>query len=363
MYFKKIGLFFLALVIIFTLGACQAQQPQGGQGASNNNQPAKGNGTLINGSGSTFVYPLIDKARAGYEQKAGIRVNYKGTGSGAGIQQLIAKTVEFGASDAPMKEDEIQKAGGNVLHIPVTLGGVAISYNLEGVQDLKLTGEVLAEIYTGKITKWNDKKIADLNPGVQLPDLLIAPVYRSEGSGTTFIFTSYLNAAAPNIWTKEKVDKNIDMAANKNAIGAKGNAGVAAQIQNTKGAIGYVELAYVIQNNMTAASIQNKDGQFVKPTLASVTAAAVGAAQSFAKDMKSSLVNQPGKDSYPIVGTTWALVYEQSPLDATKTKQVVDFLKYLVTDGQQYAEALGYAPLPKEIQDLDLKELDKVKVK
>ncbi|WP_339060026.1 phosphate ABC transporter substrate-binding protein PstS [Tepidibacillus marianensis] len=361
MNFKKLGLFFLAFVIIFTLGACQAQQPQGGQGTSTN-QPSKA-GTLLNGAGSSFVHPLVEKAKGGYEQKSGVKINYQPIGSGGGIKQLTEKTVDFAASDAPMKQDEIQKAGGNVLHIPVTLGGVAITYNLEGVKDLKLTSDVIAEIYTGKITKWNDKKITDLNPGVTLPDTTIAPVYRSEGSGTTYIFTSYMNAAVPSIWTDKMVDKNMVMDNVTSAISAKGNAGVAAQIQNAKNTIGYVELAYVIQNNMSSALVKNKDGNFVTPSLDTVTAAAAGAAQSFQNDMKSSLVNQPGKDAYPIVGTTWALVYEKSPLDQAKTKQVVDFIKYLVTDGQQYSKDLGYAPLPKEIQDLDLKELDKVQAK
>jgi len=356
--FKKLGLLFLALVIVFTLGACQTQQPQQG---GDQKEPAAN--VLLNGAGSSFVHPLVEKAKGGYEQQSGVKINYQPIGSGGGIKQLTEKTVDFAASDAPMKQDEIQKAGGNVLHIPVTLGGVAITYNLEGIKDLKLTSDIIAEIYTGKITKWNDKKITDLNPGVKLPDSTIAPVYRSEGSGTTYIFTSYMNAAAPSIWTEKMVDKNMVMDKVTSAISAKGNAGVAAQIQNAKNTIGYVELAYVIQNNMPTAAVKNKDGNFVTPSLDTVTAAAAGAAQSFQSDMKSSLVNQPGKDAYPIVGTTWALVYEKSPLDQAKTKQVIDFLKYLITDGQQYSKDLGYAPLPKEIQDLDLKELDKVQAK
>jgi len=360
--FKKLGLLFLALMIVFTLGACSAQpgqdqeQPQTGDSGK---QPAETSDVLLNGAGSSFVNPLLSKMIPEYNKNTGVKVNYQPIGSGGGIKQLIEQTVDFGASDAPMKEDEISQAGGNVLHIPVTLGGVAVTYNLQGIDSLKLTPQVLADIYTGKVTKWNDTKIAELNDGVKLPDLDIAVTHRSDGSGTSFIYTSYLNAAVPDQWGEDLVGKSIEWPVA--GIGAKGNEGVAGQVQQIEGAIGYVELAYTIQNDMPVVALQNKDGKYVQPSLETVSAAAAGAVTNMPEDMKISLVNQPGENSYPIVGTTWALVYENSPLDAERTQQVIDFLKYVVTDGQQYAEALQYAPLPKEIQDLDLQQLDKVK--
>ncbi|MFT9486283.1 MAG: phosphate ABC transporter substrate-binding protein PstS [Tepidibacillus sp.] len=363
MNFKKLSLLFLSLVVIFTLGACAAQNQPNQQGGEQTQQggDAAGKDILLNGAGSSFVNPLLQRMIPDYANAKGVKVNYQSIGSGGGIQQLIKKTVDFAASDAPMKEDEINQAGGNVLHIPVTLGGVAVTYNLEGVDKLKLTPQVLGEIYTGKITKWNDKKITDINPGVNLPDEEIKVTHRSDGSGTTYIFTSYLNAAVPEIWGDNLVGKSIEWPVE--GIGAKGNEGVAGQIQNEPGTIGYVELAYVIENKMTAVELQNKDGNFVAPTLETVSAAAAGAVANMPEDMKISLVNQPGANSYPIVGTTWLLVYENSPMDKERTQQVVDFLKYAVTEGQKFAEELQYAPLPKEIQDLDVKQLDKVQVK
>lgn len=358
---KKSVFIFMALVLSVSVFGCGSKSKN--LSLNNKNQgtaPQTTSAALINGAGSTFVNPLFAKMFSEYEKtNKGIQVNYQSVGSGAGIKQLIAKTVDFGASDAPMKADEIHQAGGNVLHIPVTLGGVAIAFNLQGVKDLNLTAQNLADIYNSKIKKWNDPEIVKNNKGIKLPDQDIFPVHRSEGSGTSFIFTSYLNAAVPNAWTKDQVGKSIKWA--NVGTGSKGNEGVAGQIINTPGSIGYVELAYVIQNNMTAAKIQNKDGQFVAPSLDTVSAAAAGATANMPADMKISLVNQSGKNCYPIVGTTWALIYENAQ-DKAKTEKVLNLLKWVVTDGQKYASDLQYAPLPKQIQDMDVAQLQKVKV-
>lgn len=360
MKLKKIGLLFLTLLMVFAIAGCGAQEGKDLTVKDNDKQQEQQNDsyTLVNGAGSTFVNPLFTKMFSEYKQND-VKVNYQSIGSGGGIKQLIAKTVDFGASDAPMKEDEIKDAGGNILHIPVTLGGVAIAYNLEGVKDLKLTPANLADIYNGKITKWNDPEIVKNNPEANLPDATIFPVHRSDGSGTSYIVTTFLNGAASDKWTKEQVGKSISWA--NVGTGAKGNEGVAGQVQNTPSSIGYVELAYVIQNNMTAAMIQNQEGEFVAPSLETVSAAAAGATANMPADMKISLVNQPGKNSYPIVGTTWVLVPEEAQ-DKVKAEKVLNLLKWVLTDAQQYSAELQYAPLPKEIQDLGVQQLQKVKV-
>ncbi|MED0738746.1 MULTISPECIES: phosphate ABC transporter substrate-binding protein PstS [Aneurinibacillus] len=367
MKLKKLGVLLFALVMMFSLAACgssgQSLKPEGNKEAAAGGEQSSGDGNagLLNGAGSSFVNPLFSKMFSEYSKEhSDVKVNYQAIGSGGGIKQLTAKTVDFAASDAPMKEDEIKAAGGNVLHIPVTLGGVAIAYNLEGVKDLKLTPENLADIYNGKIKKWNDPKIMENNKGVKLPNADIFPVHRSDGSGTTHIFTTYLNKAVPDMWSKEQTGKSIKWA--NVGTGAKGNEGVAGQIQNTPGSIGYIELAYVIQNNMTAAQIKNKEGQFVAPSLESVTAAAKGALTNIPEDLKVELNNQPGKDSYPIVGTTWALVPEDLKMDKAKAEKMLTMLKWVVTDGQKFASDLQYAPLPKELQDKCVEQLKKVKV-
>lgn len=366
MKLKKIGVLLFALVMMFSLAACGSSstslKPEGDKeaGAGEQQQPS-GEAGLLNGAGSSFVNPLFSKMFSEYSKEhTDVKVNYQAIGSGGGIKQLTAKTVDFAASDAPMKEDEIKAAGGNVLHIPVTLGGVAIAYNLEGVKDLKLTPANIADIYSGKVKKWNDPQIAANNKGVKLPDTDIFPVHRSDGSGTSHIFTTYLNKAAADKWPKEKVGKSIKW--DNVGTGAKGNEGVAGQVQNTPGSIGYIELAYVIQNNMTAAQVQNKDGQFVAPSLDSVTAAAQGGLANVPEDLKIELNDQPGKDSYPIVGTTWALVPEDLGMDKAKAEKMLTMLQWTVTDGQKYASDLQYASLPKELQDKCVAQLKKVKV-
>lgn len=364
---KKISMMLFTLVMMFALAACgssnQSLKPEGNKEAASGGaeKTSGGDAGLLNGAGSSFVNPLFSKMFSEYSKEhADVKVNYQAIGSGGGIKQLTAKTVDFAASDAPMKEDEIKAAGGNVLHIPVTLGGVAIAYNLEGVKDLKLTPQNLADIYSGKIKKWNDPQIAANNKEAKLPNTDIFPVHRSDSSGTSHIFTTYLNKAVPNQWPKEKVGKSIKW--DGAGTGAKGNEGVAGQVQNTPGAIGYIELAYVIQNNMSAAHVKNKDGQFVAPSLDSVTAAAKGGLATVPEDLKIELNDQPGKDSYPIVGTTWTLIPEDLKMDKAKAEKMLTMLQWSVTEGQKYAADLQYAPLPQELQDKCVAQLKKVKV-
>lgn len=363
---KKSGALLAAVTMMLGLVGCGSDNKDLTTGSKETAKPegekaAGGDAGLLNGAGSTFVNPLFSKMFSEYaKEHADVKVNYQSIGSGGGIKQLTAKTVDFAASDAPMKEDELKAAGGNMLHIPVTLGGVAIAYNLEGVKDLKLTPDNLADIYNGKIKKWNDPKIVANNAGIALPATDIFPVHRSDGSGTTHIVTTYLNKAVPTAWTKEQTGKSVKWA--NVGTGAKGNEGVAGQVQNTPGSVGYVELAYVIQNNMTAASMKNKDGQFVAPTLESVTAGAKGALANIPEDLKVELNNQPGKDSYPIIGTTWVLVPEALTMDKAKAEKMLTMLKWVVTDGQKFSGELHYAPMPKELQDKGVEALKKIKV-
>ena len=300
----------------------------------------------LTGAGATFPYPLYSKWFDVYNQKTGVKINYQSVGSGAGIQQLTQRTVDFGASDAPMTDEQLKAAPGEVLHIPTVIGAVVITYNLAGVdKGLKLTPEALSGIYLGTIKKWNDPKIASENPNLKLPDADVAVVHRSDGSGTTNIFTDYLSSVSPD-W-KSKVGKSTSVNWPV-GLGAKGNEGVAGQVKQVPGAIGYVELAYAVQNKLPYAYMKNQAGQFVEPTLDSTTAAAAGAASNMPADLRVSIVNAAGEKAYPIAGFTYILVYKEQQ-DASKGKAVADFLWWGVHEGEQYATDLLYAPLPKEV--------------
>ena len=300
----------------------------------------------LTGAGATFPYPIYSKWFSDYAAQSGVRINYQSIGSGGGIRQLSEQTVDFGASDAPMSDAELAKAkGGKVLHVPTVLGAVVVTYNLPDVTKvLKLSGPVLAEIFLGKLTKWNDGKIAALNAGVALPARDILVVHRSDGSGTSFVFTDYLTTVSP-LWSAGPGrGKEVQWPV---GLGGKGNEGVAGQVRQIAGAIGYVELAYARQNKLAYAEMQNADGAFVTPSIEAITAAAASAAKSLGRDTdyRVSIVNAPGKKSYPISSFTWLLVYERMS-DAEKTKKLVAFLRYALTDGQKSAAALDYAPLP-----------------
>ena len=309
--------------------------------------------TLINGEGSTFDYPAFTKwFEACSKLDPGVRFNYQSIGSGGGQKQLVNRTVDFGASDAPMTDEAMSKAPGKILHLPVVAGGVAIIYNLKGNPKLKLDSDVLANIYLGNIAKWNDPKIRALNPGVDLPDLPIIPVHRSEGSGTTFIFTDYLSSVNP-AWA-DTVGKSTSVRWPAGiGLGAKGSEGVAGQVKQLPGAIGYAELAYADQNKIPYADVKNAAGNFIAPTPDSVSAALATA--KIPDDFRFSMVNAPGDKAYPIAGASWILVYQQQK-NAEHGKRLVAFLKWVVTEGQKISSTLDYAPLPDDIQrrELDL---------
>jgi phosphate transport system substrate-binding protein len=314
--------------------------------------------TLINGAGSTFDYPALTKWFEAYgKTDADVRFNYASIGSGGGQKQLLNQTVDFGASDAPMKDSDMATAPGKILHLPIVAGGVAVIYNLPGNPKLKMDGDVIANIYLGNITKWNDPKIAALNPGVDLPNLPIVPVHRSEGSGTTFIFTDYLSSVNP-AWA-DTVGKSTSVKWPAGiGLGAKGSEGVAGQVKQISGGIGYAELAYADQNKMPYADVKNSSGNFISPSPDSVSAALATA--SIPADFRFSMVNPPGDQAYPIAGASWALVYQHQK-DAIHGKKLVAFLKWAITDGQKISSKLDYAPLPENVQKRELALIDTIK--
>lgn len=313
---------------------------------------------LINGAGSSFDYPAFTKWFEAYgAMDPAVHFNYQSVGSGAGQQQLLKQTVAFGASDAPMSEDNLAKAPGKILHIPVVAGGVALTYNLSGAPKLRLDSEVIASIYLGNIKNWNDAKIAGLNPGVPLPDLAIIPVHRSDGSGTTFIFSDYLSSVNP-AWA-DTVGKGTAVKWPAGiGLGAKGSEGLAGQIRQIPGAIGYVELAYADKNKMPFADVKNAAGKFISPTPDSVSAALATA--KVPDDFRFSMVNAPGDQAYPIAGPSWVLIY-QLQKDPDTGKRLVSFLKWAVTEGQKLSPTLDYAPLPEEVQQRELQLLNSVR--
>jgi phosphate transport system substrate-binding protein len=312
----------------------------------------------LTGAGATFPYPIYSKWFSDYAAKTRVRINYQSIGSGGGIRQLSEQTVDFGASDAPMSDAELAKAkGGKVLHFPMVLGAVVVTYNLPEVpRALKLSGVVLGDIFLGRISKWNDARIAALNAGVKLPAKDILVVHRSDGSGTSFIFTDYLTAVSPAWSAGPGKGKEVQWPV---GLGGKGNEGVAGQVRQIVGAIGYVELAYARQNKLAYAEMQNATGAFVSPTIEAITEAAAAAAKTLGKDTdyRVSIVNAPGKKAYPISSFTWLLVYEKMA-DASKARKLADFLKYALADGQRSAPALDYAPLPDDVVKQLTKRVD-----
>jgi phosphate transport system substrate-binding protein len=312
--------------------------------------------TLINGAGSTFDNPAFMMWKEAYaKQDKEVQINYQSVGSGAGIKQLTAQTVDFGASDAPMTDDAMKAAPGKILHIPVVAGAVVITYNVPGNPKLMFDDATLAGIYLGTITKWNDPKIAALNSGVKLPSDDIIVVHRADGSGTTFIFTDYLTAVSKDWATKVGKSTSVSW---PTGLGGKGNEQVAANVKQNPGAIGYVELAYATQNKLPVAELKNAAGKFVAPSPESVSKAMATA--TIPEDFRFSMVNAPGEGSYPISGASWVLLYEKQA-DAKKGKMLVNFLKWCVTEGQKSSPQLAYAPLPESVQERAVKLLDTVK--
>ena len=313
---------------------------------------------LVNGAGATFPYPIYSKWFDEYHKlHPNIQINYQSVGSGAGIRQLLSRTVDFGASDGPMADEQVAQAKLKVLHFPTVLGADVPSYNIPGVtQELNFTPEALAGIFLGTITKWNDPALASTNPGVNLPRNDIVVVHRSDGSGTTYIWTDYLSKVSEE-W-KNRVGKGTSVNWPV-GLGGKGNEGVAGLVKQTPYAMGYVELIYAIQNNLPYGRVRNSAGNFIKADLASVSAAGASVAQSMPDDFRVSITNSPGKTAYPISSFTWLLVPSQMQ-DAQKREVIKGFLRWMLTDGQRYAEPLAYAKLPREVMEKEMKAIAQI---
>lgn len=349
-----------ALAAALVLAACGGE---GGGGATpgemaNQASGGGGNATTITGAGSTFVYPVMSKWAAEYGKTAPVRVNYQSIGSGGGIRQVTEKTVDFGASDAPMTDEELGKAPG-MLHVPIVMGAVTVAYNLPGVdQPLRLDGPTLARIFMGQVTRWNDPAIAALNPGVQLPAMDIIPVHRTDGSGTTYVFTEFLSSVSPEWKQRVGTGKSVNW---PSGLGGKGNEGVTGAIKQTPGAVGYVELAYAREGDLATASVQNAGGQFVQPSLESTSAAAENLGERITQnpDFRLSLVNMPGAQAYPITAWTYLLVPPHME-DCERAKALAGLVRWSVTQGDQFARDLHYAPLPDGVEQQVLAQLEKL---
>jgi phosphate transport system substrate-binding protein len=356
---KKIVLPIIAVGIAAWVVSCSKQSESPSSTSTNSTEStasAAPGQMLINGAGSTFDYPAFTKWFEAYSAvNPNVRFNYQSIGSGGGLRQFVAQTVDFGASDAPMSDEMIAKAPGKPVHFPIVLGGLPLVYNIPGDPKLKLDADTVAGIFLGQITKWNDPKIAALNPGLNLPDLPVVVVHRSDGSGTTFIFVDYLSSVSP-AWAST-VGKGTSVKWPV-GLGGKGNEGVAGQVKQSPGAIGYVELAYAQQNHMTYADLKNAAGNFVTPNAESVSAAMATA--KIPDDFRFSIVNAPGDKAYPISGASWVLIFQEQK-DTEKGKNIVNFLRWAITDGQKYLVDLGYAPLPDEVVQRELKNLDTIK--
>ena len=301
----------------------------------------------LNGAGATFPYPIYSKWFNEYiKVDPSVRFNYQSIGSGGGIKQISEQTVDFGATDSPMTDEQPKAAPGHIMHFPTVMGAVVLTYNVAGVPTgLKFTPQAIAGIFLGKITKWNDPELAGANPGVTLPKEDILVVHRSDGSGTSFIFTDYLSKVSTDWKAKVGSGTSVNWPV---GLGGKGNEGVTGLVKQTPSSIGYVELIYALSNNLPFGDVENAAGKVVKPSLDSVTAAAAGAAANMPDDFRVSITNATGPDAYPISSMTWLLIYQKQK-DAEKGKKIVAFLRWMMHDGQQYAPALFYAPLPKAV--------------
>lgn len=351
----------IIVAVLAVAVACSPDQSKNGSNAATPTNQRSGSVDLT-GAGATFPYPLYSKWFSDYAANTGVKINYQSIGSGGGIRQFSEQTVDFGATDGPMSDEELSRAkGGAVLHVPTALGGVVITYNMSGVtQPLKFTGPLVANIFLGTVRKWNDPAIAGLNPGVTLPSQDILVVHRSDGSGTTYVFTDYLTAVSPD-WAKgPKRGKEVPWPV---GLGGKGNEGVAGQVKQTPGSVGYVELAYAKQNGLPAALMRNAAGSFIAPSTETITAAAAGFADKLPPntDYRISIVNAPGANAYPISSFTWILAYANQP-DSVKGRKLVDFLRWALTEGEKEATALNYAPLPASMAEQLRSRLDSIKL-
>jgi phosphate transport system substrate-binding protein len=333
----------LTLAAVVSLGITACGEEKKDEKAATAKAAPKKNTTELLGAGATFPYPLYSKMFANYHKSTGVKVNYQSIGSGGGVRQIFGETVDFGASDAFVKDSKLAEAPRKMLHVPIVLGAVAVSYNLNGVSELNLSSEVLADIFLGKITKWNDKAIATDNKGVTLPDQKIVVVHRSDGSGTSAIFTDFLSKVSKEWAEGVGAGKSVKWPA---GLGAKGNEGVSGLVKQMPGSIGYMELAYTIQNKMPVVAVKNASGNFVKPALESTSLAAQG---TIPEDTRVTLTNCDADQGYPIAGFTWILLYqEQAYKDRSeeKARELVKLLWWMIHDGQKMAEPLHYAKLP-----------------
>jgi phosphate transport system substrate-binding protein len=340
--FKLVSILTIIAFVGFISASCNTNpKPAGTTNAS------KASGIELLGAGASFPYPLYSKMFSEYNKLTGIQINYQSIGSGGGIKQMMNKTVDFGASDAFLSDEELTRMPAAVVHIPTCLGAAVITYNLPGNPVLKFNSDVAANIFLGKITKWNDARIQKLNPGFKLPNLPISIIHRSDGSGTTFIFTDYLSKVSPEWASKVGHKTAVDWPV---GLGAKGNEGVSGMIKQTPGALGYVELIYALQNKMPVGLLQNKKGKFIEASIKSVTAAANIAIPAHAR---VSITNTDASDGYPISSFTWILLYKEQNYNnhsAEKAKAVVKLVWWMTHEGQQYTVPLVYAPLPKQAQ-------------
>ncbi len=330
----------------------------GGERAPQTTSKPAGKSRVINGAGATFPYPIYSKWFSEYgKQHPDVQINYQSIGSGGGIRQLVAGTVFFGATDGPMSDEQLKSASAPILHFPTVLGGVVPVYNVPGIaQPVRFSGAVLADIYLGRIRKWNDAAIAKANPGLNLPATDIAVVHRSDGSGTTYIFVDFLSKVSPEFRQKVGVATSVNWPA---GVGAKGNEGVSGLVKQTPGAIGYVELIYALQTKIPFGSVQNRAGEFVTASLESVTAAAASA--TMPADFRVSITNPDGKGAYPISSFTWILLH-QNPEDKESARIMNDFMKWALTDGQKFAGEMGYAPLPGAVVDREMATLQTIQL-
>src|SRR6476660_5727257 len=350
---------YLALTLAVLAIGCGGGSPQP-VSANNSGGSDSSQALQINGAGATFPYPIYSKWFSEYNTlHPNVRINYQSIGSGGGIQQISNQTVFFGATDGPMTDEQLKSAPGPVVHFPTVLGAVVPVYNIPDVTaELKFTGPILADIFLGKIKKWNDPALVKLNPGVKLPATDVTGVHRSDGSGTTYIFVDYLSKVSPDFKSQVGVSTSVKWPA---GVGGKGNEGVSGLVTQTPGSIGYVELIYALQNKVSYGSVQNMAGEFVTASVEAVSLAAAEAAKSMPADFRVSITNAPGKGVYPISSFTWLLLYE-NPKDKAQSKAMVDFLKWALSDGQKFAPDLGYAPLPESVVKLEMAALAKIKV-
>ncbi|MGM0501179.1 MAG: phosphate ABC transporter substrate-binding protein PstS [Bacillota bacterium] len=354
MFDQKTGALMLILIltvgVLVTATGCQPASEEGG----------KSDEVRLSSGGASFPYPLYSKWIDVYTDKNDVKIDYQSIGSGGGIKGIMDGTFDFAGSDAPMKDEELAKAESEIMHIPTVMGAVVTSYNLPEVEEqIKLTGDILADIYLGKITKWNDEEIKKANPNLELPGQDIVPIRRSDGSGTTNAFTDYLNKVSGD-W-EEEVGYGKSVSWPNVGIGAKGNEGVTGQILDIEGAIGYVELAYAEENNLQYTSLKNKSGNYVEPSLDTVTAAAAGAVENMPEDMRVSITNSPGEEAWPISTFTYLLVNKEYE-DQAKTGEMIDYIWWALSEGDSYAKELLYAPLPDNLLNKVKAKLEAIKV-